>query len=289
MNAEDTFWAAPAKLNLMLRVTGRRTDGYHLLQTVFQFLDQADELRFQLRNDRQIRCRPTLPGVSDDENLAILAARLLQKHTGHHAGADIQIRKHLPMGGGLGGGSSNAATTLLLLNRLWKLNLGTDELAGLGLQLGADVPVFIRGRSAWAEGIGEKLQFFEPEQPWYLILTPACHVSTAEIFCDPQLTRDAKTIKIRDFIAGRHENTLQSLVAKRHPEVEQALSWLDRHGEGRLTGTGACVFGEYPSQQEAEKALQKLPADMQGFVSRGRNVSPLHTQYKEFFGAWPSG
>ncbi|BAO43230.1 4-diphosphocytidyl-2-C-methyl-D-erythritol kinase [Thiolapillus brandeum] len=273
----------------MLRVLGRRNDGYHLLQTVFQFLEQADALSFQVRNDRQIHCTPALPGVSDDRNLAILAARLLQRHTGYQGGADIHIRKQLPMGGGLGGGSSNAATTLVILNKLWNLDLGIDELAGLGLQLGADVPIFIHGRSAWAEGIGEKMQFFQPQEPWYLVLTPDCHVSTAKIFCDPQLTRDAKTIKIRDFIAGRHENTLQSLVAQRHPKVAQALSWLDRHGEGRLTGTGACVFGEYPSRQKAEQAHQQLPADMQGFVSRGSNISPLHTQYKEFFGAWPSG
>ena len=289
MNAEEIHWAAPAKLNLMLRVLGRRADGYHQLQTVFQFLEQSDELRFQVRSDRTIRCIPALPGVPDEQNLAMLAARLLQQHTGHNQGAEIHIRKRLPMGGGLGGGSSNAATTLVLLNKLWGLDLDANELARLGLQLGADIPVFIHGRAAWAEGVGEKLQFFQPREPWYLVLTPRCHASTAEIFCDPQLTRDAKTIKIRDFIAGRHENTLQSLVAKRHPKVAQALSWLDQHGEGRLTGTGACVFGEYPSQQMAEQAHGKLPAGMQGFVSRGCNTSPLHTQYKDFFGAWPSG
>ncbi|WP_456373042.1 4-(cytidine 5'-diphospho)-2-C-methyl-D-erythritol kinase [Thiolapillus sp.] len=289
MNKDDILWAAPAKLNLMLRVLGRRPDGYHRLQTVFQFLHQSDRLQFRLRRDTRIRCIPGLPGVSDDENLALIAARLLQEHAGHHVGVDIRIHKQLPMGGGLGGGSSNAATTLLVLNRLWNLQLDLQQLAELGLQLGADVPVFIHGRAAWAEGIGEKLRFFHPEEPWYLVLTPDCHVSTAKIFCDPQLTRDAKTIKIRDFIAGRHENTLQALVAKRHPEVERALSWLDQHGEGRLTGTGACVFGRFPTRQDAEKALRELPADMHGFVSRGCNVSPLHTQYKEFFGAWPSG
>ncbi len=289
MTIEEIHWAAPAKLNLMLRVVGRRPDGYHLLQTVFQFLDKADGLRFRLRTDSRVRCTPALRGVSEERNLAILAARLLQRHTGHKGGVDIHIQKRLPMGGGLGGGSSNAATTLLVLNRLWGLQLDMRVLAELGLELGADVPVFLHGRSAWAEGIGEKLRFFEPEQPWYLVLMPDCHVSTAEIFCDSQLTRDAKTIKIRDFIAGQHENTLQSLVAERHPEVRKALAWLNQHGEGRLTGTGACVFGEFSSRQAAEQALEQLPADMKGFVSRGRNISPLHTQYRQFFGAWPSG
>lgn len=289
MNTEETLWAAPAKLNLMLRVVGRRPDGYHLLQTVFQFLEQADGLRFRLRTDCQIHCTPALPGVPDEQNLAILAARLLQRHTGHEGGVDIQIHKQLPMGGGLGGGSSNAATTLIILNRLWGLHLAISELAELGLKLGADIPVFIHGHAAWAEGIGEKLRFVTPEEPWYLVLIPDCHVSTAEIFCDSQLTRNAKTIKIRDFIAGRHENTLQSLVAKRHPEVQAALDWLDQYGEGRLTGTGACVFGKFPSRQAAEQALEQLPANMKGFVSRGYNTSPLYTQYQQFFGAWPSG
>ncbi|WP_457673130.1 4-(cytidine 5'-diphospho)-2-C-methyl-D-erythritol kinase [Thiolapillus sp.] len=289
MNTENIYWAAPAKLNLMLRVVGRRPDGYHLLQTVFQFLEQADGIRFRLRSDSRISCSPSLPGVSDERNLAILAARLLQEHTGYRGGVDMSIHKQLPMGGGLGGGSSNAATTLIVLNRLWQLGLGLSELSHLGLQLGADVPIFIHGRSAWAEGIGEKLVFITPEEPWYLVLTPDCHVSTAEIFCDSQLTRDAKTIKIRDFIAGRHENTLQALVAARHPEVGRALAWLDQRGEGRLTGTGACVFAEFPSQQVAMQTLERLPADMKGFVSRGRNISPLHTQYRQFFGAWPSG
>ncbi|WP_456414038.1 4-(cytidine 5'-diphospho)-2-C-methyl-D-erythritol kinase [Thiolapillus sp.] len=288
MKASDIFWPAPAKLNLMLRVIGRRADGYHLLQTVFQFLAEADLIRFQHRRDGDIRCT-SLPGVRDDDNLAILAARLLQQYGKCNHGADIEIRKKLPMGGGLGGGSSNAATTLVVLNKLWKLNLDEAELARLGLQLGADVPVFIHGKAAWAEGVGEKLHFFTPPEPWYLVLSPACHVSTAEIFCDSQLTRDAKAITIRDFSAGQRVNTCQTLVANRHPEVGRALSWLDQFAEGRLTGTGACVFAEFPSQQQAEQALNEIPADMKGFVSPGLNRSPLHTKLERFTGAWPSG
>ncbi len=289
MNAAEVFWPAPAKLNLMLRVVGRRPDGYHRLQTVFQFLAQADRIRYRIRSDGEIRCTPRIPGVSDDDNLAIRAARLLQRHGGTHLGADIKIDKQLPMGGGLGGGSSNAATTLLVLNRLWNLNLDQHRLAELGLQLGADVPVFVLGRAAWAEGVGEELCFIEPAEPWYLVLAPACHVSTAEIFCVSQLTRDAKAITIRDFSAGQHANTCQTLVARRHPEVGKALSWLNQFGEGRLTGTGACVFAEFPSQEQAEKVLHELPADMKGFVSPGLNRSPLHTQLEKFTGAWPSG
>lgn len=289
MNTSDVFWPAPAKLNLMLRVIGQRSDGYHLLQTVFQFLSQADLLRFQLRADGNVRCSSEIPGISSTNNLATLAALLLKKHTGSNLGANIQIEKKLPMGGGLGGGSSNAATTLLVLNKLWNLNLGKSELAELGLQLGADVPVFIHGKATWAEGVGEKFQFFEPGEPWYLILSPDCHVSTAEIFCDPQLTRSAKPITIRDFSAGQRANTCQELVAHRHPEVGHALSWLDQFAQGRLTGTGACVFAEFASRQEAENVLNTLPADMEGFVSPGLNRSPLHTQLEQFIGAWPSG
>lgn len=285
----EAFWPAPAKLNLMLRVVGRRPDGYHMLQTVFQFLAQADRIRFRIRTDGEVRCSSHLPGVSNDDNLAILAARLLQRHCGTPLGADIEIDKRLPMGGGLGGGSSNAATTLLVLNRLWHLNLNEGALAELGLQLGADVPVFVRGRAAWAEGVGEELQFIEPAESWYLVLAPACHVSTAEIFCDSQLTRDAKAITIRDFSAGQNANTCQTLVAHRYPEVGKALSWLNQFGEGRLTGTGACVFAAFPMREQAERVLHELPADMKGFVSPGLNRSPLHTQLEKFTGAWPSG
>ncbi|HDK38350.1 MAG TPA: 4-(cytidine 5'-diphospho)-2-C-methyl-D-erythritol kinase [Thiolapillus brandeum] len=289
MNITDIFWPAPAKLNLMLRVVGQCSDGYHLLQTVFQFLAQSDLIRFQPRTDDAIHCVTPLTGVEDNKNLAILAAQLLQKESNCRQGVDIQIVKNLPMGSGLGGGSSNAATTLVVLNKLWGLDLGPSKLAELGLQLGADVPVFIHGRAAWAEGVGEKLQFFEPRESWYLVLVPACHVSTAEIFCDSELTRDAEPITIRDFSAGETANTCQSLVAHRYPEVSQALSWLEQFAEGRLTGTGACVFAEFASQQQAMQVLGKLPADMKGFVSPGLNRSPLHTQLEQFIGAWPSG
>ena len=289
MKPSDVFWPAPAKLNLMLRVTGRRSDGYHLLQTVFQFLERADRLRFDVRSDGKISCRPAIPGVSDENNLAIMAARLLQEHCNCPLGVDIQIEKCLPMGGGLGGGSSNAATTLVVLNRLWGLNLSPNALAELGLRLGADIPIFVHGKAAWAEGVGEKLQFIDPPEPWYLVLSPGCHVSTAEIFCDSQLTRDAETITIRDFSAGQRANTCQNLVASRYPEVSRALSWLSQFSEGRLTGTGACVFAEFESRQQAEDALGQIPADMTGFVSQGMNRSPLYMKLEKFNGAWPSG
>ena len=289
MNPRDIYWAAPAKLNLTLRVVGRRADGYHLLQTVFQFLQQADYLRFAPRADGHIRCLSELPGVNDDNNLAVLAAKLLQQHSQSPMGADIYIEKHLPMGGGLGGGSSNAATTFLVLNKLWDLNLSAQELSSLGLSLGADIPIFIHGKAAWAEGIGEIFEFFNPPEAWYLVLSPDCHVSTAKIFCDSQLTRDAKTIKIRDFSAGQRVNTCQPLVAERYPEVRQAIDWLNQFSEGRLTGTGACVFAEFSTQHQAQEALAQLPADMTGFISKGMNTSPLHIQLKKFIGAWPSG
>ncbi|HID44896.1 MAG TPA: 4-(cytidine 5'-diphospho)-2-C-methyl-D-erythritol kinase [Chromatiaceae bacterium] len=289
MNASDVFWPAPAKLNLMLRVIGRRPDGYHELQTVFQFLQKSDRIRYRTRTDGRISCLPPIPGVNDEYNLAIMAARLLQRHSGCTMGVDIQIEKTLPMGGGLGGGSSNAATTLVVLNRLWHLDIPLGNLAEMGLQLGADVPIFVHGKAAWAEGVGEKLQFFTPPEPWYLVLSPGCHVSTAEIFCDSQLTRDAEAITIRDFSAGQTANTCQNLVASRHPEVSRALSWLNQFAEGRLTGTGACVFAEFDSRQQAEDVLGQLPADMTGFVSRGLNRSPLHIELQKFNGAWPSG
>lgn len=289
MNPEGRFWPAPAKLNLMLRVIGQRADGYHDLQTVFQFLETCDTLRFHLTADGRIRSTTNLPGVDETQNLAILAAKLLQQASGCSKGVTIEIRKTLPMGGGLGGGSSNAATALLVLNRLWNTGLSLSDLAQLGLQLGADVPVFVHGRAAWAEGVGEQLQFFQPPEPWYLVIRPDCHVSTAKIFCDSRLTRNAEPITIRDFLAGQNANSCQPLVANSYPEVRRALQWLNEHSEGRLTGTGSCVFGEFGSRQQAEQALRKLPDELQGFVSRGLNRSPLHRQLDDFDGAWPSG
>jgi 4-diphosphocytidyl-2-C-methyl-D-erythritol kinase len=269
------MWPAPAKLNLMLRITGRRADGYHELQTVFQFLDVCDELRFQVRQNQSIRCTG-IPGLDDRDNLIVHAAKLLQATTHTRLGCDIHIHKKLPMGGGLGGGSSDAATSLLALNRLWGTGLETAQLAELGLQLGADVPVFLYGQAAWAEGIGEKTTPISLSEPWYLVLTPPVHVSTGEIFCDSRLTRDADRIKIRDFLSGQHNNDCLPIVRNRYPEVGHALDWLGNYADARLTGTGACIFAAFQSRQEAEVLLSKTPEGLTGFVARGLNQSPVN-------------
>ncbi len=274
MTDPQVIWPAPAKLNLMLRITGLRADGYHELQTIFQFLDLSDELKFRIRQDKSIKCTG-IPELDDKNNLIVHAAQLLQASTHTHLGSDIHIHKKLPMGGGLGGGSSDAATTLLALNRLWGTGLETAQLAELGLQLGADVPVFVHGQSAWAEGIGEKISPISLPEPWYLVLTPPVHVSTGEIFCDSRLTRDADRIKIRDFLAGQHDNDCLPIVRNRYPEVADALDWLGNYADARLTGTGACIFAEFQSQKEAEALLNKAPAGLTGFVARGLNQSPV--------------
>lgn len=274
MNDPQAIWPAPAKLNLMLRITGRRADGYHELQTVFQFLDLADELRFRVRQDESISCSG-IPGLEHEHNLVVRAARLLQTTTETRLGAEISVHKNLPMGGGLGGGSSDAATTLLALNRLWGTKLETARLAELGLLLGADVPVFVYGQAAWAEGIGEELTPVTLPEPWYLVLEPPVHVSTGEIFCDSGLTRDADRIKIRHFLAGQHDNHCLPVVRNRYPEVGQALDWLDNYAEARLTGTGACIFAAFQARQEAESVLSEMPAGLTGFVAKGLNLSPL--------------
>ncbi len=287
MSPDEIFWPAPAKLNLMLRVVGRRADGYHRLQTVFQFLELADELRISLIPQDEILC--DLPGVAPDYNLAVRAARALLPYRKVRKGVRIEIRKRLPMGGGLGGGSSNAATTLVVLNELWRCGMDTADLARVGLALGADVPIFVHGRAAWAEGVGERFTPIDPPQPWYLVVRPPCSVSTAEIFSAPELTRNAPPIKIRDFLAGCDENTLEPVVRRRHPEVDRALKWLDRIGRGRLTGTGSCVFAAFDDRDAALRALAEMPADLQGFVARGCNRSPLHARMEEQLGVSPSG
>ncbi|HEC15394.1 MAG TPA: 4-(cytidine 5'-diphospho)-2-C-methyl-D-erythritol kinase [Sedimenticola sp.] len=271
----DKPWPAPAKLNLMLRILGRRPDGYHLLQTVFQFVDASDELYFRVRRDGLIRRLSPLAGVPEDQDLVVRAARLLQQEAGVVAGADIRLEKRLPMGGGLGGGSSDAATTLVALNRLWDLGLGAEQLAGLGLRLGADVPVFIRGQAAWAEGVGESLSPVDLPEPWYLILVPPCHVSTAEIFADPELTRDSPRITIADFLSGRAENDCLAVVRRHYPPVADALDWLGRFAEPRLTGTGGCVFAAFEDEGSARSVLRQLRGNCQGLVVRGMNRSPL--------------
>jgi len=267
---------APAKLNLMLHITGRRADGYHELQTLFQFLDYGDELVLRPREDGQIRLLTELPGVDHDSNLIVRAARLLQRESGCALGADIQLTKRLPMGGGIGGGSSDAATTLVGLDHLWNTRLGEDRLAELGLNLGADVPVFVRGRAAFAEGVGERLQPVDLPEPWFLVIAPQVSVSTAEIFADPELTRNTPAITVRSLLAGGGHNDCQPVVEKRYPEVRNALSLLNKFVPASMTGTGACVFGSFPNEGEADKVRRQLPATLPSFVARGRNVSMLH-------------
>ncbi len=268
-------WPAPAKLNLMLRIVGRRDDGYHLLQTVFQFVDLADQLRFNLRSDGKVTRVCEIDGVPEEIDLVVKAARMLQVEAGVTSGVDIELRKNIPMGAGLGGGSSDAATTLLALNRLWDLGLSTERLSELGLRLGADVPVFIRGVASWAEGVGEQLEPISLPEAWYLLLFPCCHVSTAEIFSDPELTRDSARITIADFFAGSRENHCLPVVCKRHPEVAEAIGWLQGCGDARLTGTGAAVFASFASEEGAKEVLDKLPGHMSGAVVRGSNSSPV--------------
>lgn len=269
---------APAKLNLFLHITGRRADGYHLLQTVFQFLDHADRLHFHRRDDGVVTLAPALPGVPAEANLVVRAARLLQAATGCPLGADIRLEKVLPMGGGIGGGSSDAATTLLALDRLWQLHLGEDRLAELGLALGADVPVFVRGRAAFAEGVGEALVPVDLPEPWFLVLTPEAHISTAEVFRHPQLTRHTPAITLAAFRARGPgpglRNDCETVVRALSPAVAAALDWLSLHGHARMTGTGACCFLPCPDRARAEALLAQSP--IPGFVARGLNRSPAH-------------
>lgn len=268
-------YPAPAKLNLFLHVVGRRPDGYHLLQSVFRFLDYGDRLHFKLRQDGRVTRTTDLPGVPQEKDLVVRAARLLQEATGCTLGVDIAVEKHLPMGGGLGGGSSDAATVLLALNRLWHLDLPRAELQRLGLQLGADVPVFVFGESAFAEGVGELLQPVSLPPAWYVVIVPAVAVATAEIFAAPELTRDTTSIKMCDLSTAQLRNDLQAVVCARYPEVATCLNWLEQFGNARMTGSGACVFAEFATQHEAHQALARKPAKWQGFVAQGLDRHPL--------------
>ncbi|MBF8791977.1 4-(cytidine 5'-diphospho)-2-C-methyl-D-erythritol kinase [Pseudomonas monteilii] len=267
---------APAKLNLWLHITGRRPDGYHELETVFQFLDHGDELSFALRDDGQVRLHTEIEAVPHDSNLIVRAARMLQAQSGTSLGADIWLDKVLPMGGGIGGGSSDAATTLLALAHLWQLDWDEDRLAALGLALGADVPVFVRGHAAFAQGVGEQLTPVDPEEPWYVVLVPQVSVSTAEIFSHPELTRDSLPLKMRPVPEGNSRNDCQPVVEQRYPEVRNALNSLGKYTEARMTGTGSCVFGAFPSKAEADKVLALLSETQTGFVAKGSNISMLH-------------
>lgn len=259
----------------MLRVVGRRADGYHLLQTVFRFLDYGDEIRLTAREDGAIRRMRELPGIAADDDLTVRAARLLKHETGSRFGADIDVLKRLPLGGGLGGGSSDAATVLLALNSLWDTGLSRAELQSLGLELGADVPVFVFGESAVGEGIGEVLAPLALPPAWYVVLTPPVTVATARVFAHPDLKRDSKTIKIQGFLAGTAVNDLESLVCRLYPEVAHYLGWLRQHGPALMTGSGAAVFASFGSEQDARGVLAQLPATMRGFVARGLDRHPL--------------
>jgi 4-diphosphocytidyl-2-C-methyl-D-erythritol kinase len=276
---------SPAKLNLFLHILGRREDGYHELQTLFQFLDFGDDITVEPRSDGRIILTDSLPGVADQDNLIYQAARLLaESATSPVPGANISVIKQLPMGGGLGGGSSNAATTLLALNHLWALGMDLDQLADLGLNLGADVPVFVRGHAAWGEGVGENLTIAHPTEDWFVVLKPPCDISTKEIFSAQGLTRNTPRIKIAPAFEGdalRYRNDCEDVVRRLYPEVQQGLEWLAQFGPARLTGTGACIFGRFPTESKARDIWASRPSGITGFVAKGVNVSPLHRKLTE--------
>ncbi|MFA6053534.1 MAG: 4-(cytidine 5'-diphospho)-2-C-methyl-D-erythritol kinase [Methylobacter sp.] len=273
-------WPAPAKLNLMLRITGQRSDGYHLLQTVFQFIDLCDWIIFHPVADGRVSLKKPIPGVPEADDLTVRAANLLKAETGCEQGVCIEVEKNLPMGGGLGGGSSDAATTLVVLNELWGLQLSLEKLMQLGLALGADVPVFVYGYSAWAEGVGEKLEKINIPEQWIIVIKPDCHVDTKEIFSAKDLTRNSKSIKIADFIAGQHQNDCLGVVRERYQAVEGALADLSRFSEARLTGTGACVFAQFDSEEAAISAYESLKNKWQVYLAKGINESPLFSKLK---------
>lgn len=275
-------WPAPAKLNLMLRIVGRRDDGYHLLQTVFQMTDLCDWLSFEFLVDDVVSLKEVLPGVPEHEDLTVRAALMLKEYTGYRQGVRIGIEKILPMGGGLGGGSSDAATTLVVLNKLWQLNLTVDELMRLGLKLGADVPVFVNGYTAWAEGVGEELQPINVPENWLVIIKPSCHVNTGKIFLSEGLTRDSKCIKMTDFIEGDAINDCTKVVCDLYPEVGSALADLSQYGNAKLTGTGACVFAQFDNESLARNAYESLESKWQVYLAKGLNISPLHSSLKKY-------
>ncbi len=269
------LWPSPAKLNLFLHVTGRREDGYHELQTVFQILDYGDELEFSHIADDQIHLRCDGVEIETEHNLVYKAAQLLKKISGSRQGIQIALKKVLPMGGGLGGGSSNAATTLVALNEIWGAGFSLQQIAEIGLQLGADIPVFVLGRSAWGEGVGEILRPLELSPAWYLVIHPGCHVDTAKVFSSPDLTRNTSPITINDFQNGNCHNDCEPVVFKAYPEVARAHRWLGQWTTARMTGTGASVFGIFTSEAQAKDVLGNIPDTWNGFLSQGVNISPL--------------
>lgn len=280
-------WLAPAKLNLFLRVLGRREDGRHDLQTVFQFIDLCDELEFSVTSDGKISCASGLTDLSPEDNLCVRAAHLLRDTLQGDLGVAITLHKHIPIGGGLGGGSSDAATTLHALNRLWGAGLSVDTLAGLGLVLGADVPVFVRGQAAWAEGLGERLSPMDLPEPWYVVVAPPVHVSTGQAFQalakgashpEDRLTQYGHPLRIRDFLAHGAGNDLEPVVRRQYPDVDRALNWLAGFGPAQMTGSGACVYLAVSTEHEALAITSQLQENYRGFVCRGLNQSPLMKQ-----------
>lgn len=277
-----TVWPSPAKLNLFLYITGRRANGYHDLQTLFQFLDHGDELTITANNSGNITLSPALADVALEDNLIYKAAMALKNAAQSPLGADIQLHKVLPMGGGIGGGSSNAATTLVALNYLWQTGLSDDQLAEIGLALGADVPVFTRGFAAFAEGVGEELSAVEPEEKWYLVVRPAVSIATKDIFTHPQLMRHTPKRDLASLLATPYENDCEKIVRSLYPEVDKQLSWLLQYAPSRLTGTGSCVFAEFSSRKDAQAVFAQLSDNVLAFVAQGRNVSPLRKTLADY-------
>ncbi|MDU8923803.1 4-(cytidine 5'-diphospho)-2-C-methyl-D-erythritol kinase [Pasteurellaceae bacterium LIM206] len=266
----------PAKLNLFLYINGRRPDGYHELQTLFQFLDYGDWLNITPRADNRIVLTPAIADLKTEDNLIYRAAELLRQVTGCTRGADIYLDKVLPMGGGVGGGSSNAATALIALNYLWQTGLDTQRLAQLGLTLGADVPIFVHGKAAFAEGVGEQIRYCEPAEKWYAVIKPNVSISTGKLFSAPDLARNTPKKSLTQLLQQEYTNDCEKLVRKQYPEVEELLNRLIKYAPARLTGSGACVFAEFTDQSSARRVLNLMPKEYIGFVAQGQNKSPLH-------------
>jgi len=276
--AESLVLRAPAKLNLMLHITGRRDDGYHLLETVFQFIDLVDHIEFSANHEGSIERLPGNSSVAAADDILLTTATLLQSRFEVDKGVSIGIDKRIPVGGGLGGGSSDAATCLLALNRLWDLDLSLDQLAGIGLELGADVPVFVYGRAAWASGIGEVLQPIELEEPIYLVIDPKVAVSTAQIFAAQELTRNCDPLTIRAFLRGSGSNVCEPVVRNLYPQIGEAIDWLSQYAAARMSGTGACVFAAIDSLEQAEVVKSRVPRQWDAYITRALNYNPVHQQ-----------
>lgn len=281
---------SPAKVNLFLHIIGRKSNGYHNLETIFQLLDYGDSISFSARCDSRITLHSNVNDIPRNDNLIIRAAELLRKKAGIKKGCSILLNKIIPMGAGLGGGSSNAATTLVALNSIWNCGLALQELSDLGQTLGADIPVFVNGNTSFAESTGEILSPLELREKWFLVITPNCHISTQEIFSHPQLTRNSPPIKIRALPSGRGRNDCQEVVLSEYPEVREVLDWTENFAEALLSGTGSSVFCKFDNQKEALRVLNEVPEKWRGFVARGINSSPVKQQVRDYFsGASPSG